>query len=384
MAKHLPAAPRCLLVLTGVFHADGGIAALNRLMVHALAQAGCGLDLFVLTEPAHASPDERYLCGTPANYHAFGSNKVAFTAAVWRALWANRYQRVFVDHVNLASVLFPFRRRSPYVVWLCGVEVFPPRPDHEGRLGLTGAVRALAISEFTRNSVAARFPHLDIAVVDLALDPVRHHLSTTIAEDAAEPIVLQAVDGSTRVLNERMILHVGRMSTAERYKGQDSLLQAFPLIYARHPEAQLVLAGQGNDRQRLERLARSLPDAIQGQIFFPGYVSNELLDRLYRKSYVFAMPSVGEGFGLVYLEAMSRGKPCLGGRCDATPYVVRDGQTGLLVDDPRSPEQVATVLNWFLDHPEETRRMGRAGYELVRSYYLFEHFQERFWKAVKG
>ncbi|MEM4724133.1 MAG: hypothetical protein QXP01_03900, partial [Candidatus Hadarchaeum sp.] len=167
----------CLLILTGVFNADGGIAALNRLMVHALARAGCKLDLFVLTEPAHAFPDERYLCGAPTNYHTFAGNKIAFAAGAWRAVLTNHYRWIFVDHVNLAAVLTPFRRRHPYRVWLCGVEVFPPRPDCEGQLGLTGAAQALAISEFTRSSVASRFPNVDIAVVDLALDPVGHRLT---------------------------------------------------------------------------------------------------------------------------------------------------------------------------------------------------------------
>ncbi len=94
------------------------------------------------------------------------------------------------------------------------------------------------------------------------------------------------------------------------------------------------------------------------------------------------MPSIGEGFGLVYLEAMMRAKACLGGRVDATPYVVRDGVTGLLVEDPKSPDQVAGALNWFLSHPDETHQMGLTGYELVNSYYLFPNFQERFWNAI--
>jgi glycosyltransferase involved in cell wall biosynthesis len=121
---------------------------------------------------------------------------------------------------------------------------------------------------------------------------------------------------------------------------------------------------------------------MRARIFFPGCLPDDLLDLVYQKCYIFAMPSMGEGFGLVYLEAMLRGKACLGGRVDATPCVVRDGITGLLIDNPKSPEQVAEALNWFLSHPEETRGMGLAGYELVRSYYLFPHFQERFWKAI--
>ena len=183
-------------------------------------------------------------------------------------------------------------------------------------------------------------------------------------------------------LGDQVILHVGRMVSGERYKGQESLLAAFPQVIDRFPGAQLVLAGRGDDMQRLKNMAREFSANIQARIFFPGYVPDDLLDRIYQQCYVFAMPSIGEGFGLVYLEAMMRAKACLGGRVDATPCVVREGSTGLLVDDPRSPEQVADALNWFLAHPEETRLMGSAGYDLVRSYYLFPHFQERFWKAI--
>jgi glycosyltransferase involved in cell wall biosynthesis len=79
---------------------------------------------------------------------------------------------------------------------------------------------------------------------------------------------------------------------------------------------------------------------------------------------------------------MSRGKPCLGGRINATPYVIRDGVTGLLVDDPRSAKQVAEKILWLMAHPQQARDMGRAGYELVRSYYLFPNFKQRFWQAL--
>ena len=147
---------------------------------------------------------------------------------------------------------------------------------------------------------------------------------------------------------------------------------------------QLVLAGQGEDMLRLKRITQTLSPSMQARIFFPGYVPDDLLDLIYQRCFVFAMPSIGEGFGLVYLEAMIRAKACLGGRVDATPCVVHDRVTGLLVDDPKSSEQVAEALNWFLSHPEETHSMGVAGYNLVRSYYLFPHFQERFWKAVLG
>jgi phosphatidyl-myo-inositol dimannoside synthase len=377
---------RALLICTGAYHTEGGIAAVNRLVIKAIAENGYSLDIFSLIEK-DTTIDARYLpSGAQVHCRAFARNKYLFTLAVWWAILQHSYTYVCVDHVNLASILAPLARlkRCNYVVWLCGIEVFSPRPDREGRLGLMGAWKRLAISEFTRQSVTNRFPDLPVIVCDLSLDPVRHAniLQPSLSTSSFPAIVLEASDGSRSELGDQVILNVGRMTSSERYKGQDTLIRAFPIIYQQNPGVQLVLAGQGDDMPRLKGLTQTLSSPMQARIFFPGYVPNDLIDLIYKKCYVFAMPSIGEGFGLVYLEAMMRAKPCLGGQVDATPCVVRDGLTGLLVNDPKSPEQVAEVLNWFLSHPEETRRMGLAGYDLVQSYYLFPHFQDRFWKAL--
>lgn len=373
---------KSLLLLTGAFDSDGGIAALNRLTIAALAERYV-LELLVLAEN-EPKLDPRYL-PDPSSVHAraFAGNKWKFVLSAWRALLFRRYDLVLVDHVNLASALAPLRwlGLAKYTVWLCGMEVFPPRPDFEGRLGLKNASRRIAISEYTRRSVAARFPHLKIEVCDLALDPLRH-AAGAVGENKAEALEMAAVDGTRLPVEGRVILHVGRMSTLERFKGQEVLIDAFPIIQERYADARLVLAGTGNDLERLRARARSLPLEVQRKIFMPGYVADDLLERLYRRCTLFAMPSIGEGFGLVYLEAMKRAKPCIGARADATPCVIRDRETGLLVDDPRSPVQVAEAVLWLLDHPAEAEEMGRAGYERVQSYYLFPHFKERFLKII--
>ena len=274
-------------------------------------------------------------------------------------------------------------RRHRYFVWLCGIEVFPPRPDFEGTIGLRWAARCLSISDYTRSKVLERYPKLHIRTCELALDPTR-----TKADLPETPVqrklnvCLKSADGSMQPLGEKVVLHVGRMELSERYKGQETLLNAFSRIHAQFPDVQLILAGDGDDRAYLLAIARSLPASLQVQIFMPGYVENDLLNDLYDQCYLFAMPSSGEGFGIVYLEAMAHGKPCLGGRVDATPGIVREGVTGCLVDDPRSPAEIAEKVGWLLARPEEAARMGKAGYELVRSNYLFCHFKERFLAAL--
>ena len=379
---------KALVLCTGAFHTDGGIAAVNRLMIKAITDKGFSLDVFSLLE-VDPTIDTRYLPpGAEVHYRGFAGHKIPFSLAAWRAIFLSSYAYVFVDHVNLASLLSPFTwlNRCKYVVWLCGIEVFPPNPDREGRLGLMGAWQRLAISEYTRQIVIDRFPKLPVDVCELALDPVRHpniSFQSPLSNSATPPITLEAVDGSTSDLADQVILHVGRMVLSnDRYKGQESLIRSFPLIRQQFPHAQLVLVGQGENMGQIRALAEALPAADQGGVFMPGLIADRLLDQIYRRCYVFAMPSIGEGFGLVYLEAMSRAKPCLGGKTEATPLVVREDVTGLLVDNPRSAEQVAQKLAWLLAHPQAARNMGQAGYELVQSNYLYSNFKQRFWHAV--
>jgi len=95
------------------------------------------------------------------------------------------------------------------------------------------------------------------------------------------------------------------------------------------------------------------------------------------------MPSKGEGFGLVYLEAIRWAKPYIGSYTDGACYIIRDVRTGLLVNNPDSASEVVSKIKWLLSHPDLTRDTGRAGYELVGTRYLFRHFSERF-NADKG
>lgn len=88
------------------------------------------------------------------------------------------------------------------------------------------------------------------------------------------------------------------------------------------------------------------------------------------------MPSRGEGFGLVYLEAMKAGKPVLAARGSAAEEIVEDERTGLLVD-PEDREELRDALDRLAAHPGEARRLGEAGRERWRSEFGVARFRER-------
>lgn len=367
---------RCLMVITGALTLGGGIAAANRLALSALLKAGYEVDVIALNELSNASTSISNL----RTYRGMGNRKVSFAMASWKAILTRQYHVIFCDHVNLAMMLAPLSwlRLARYSVRLNGIEVFPGELNWEGRLGLMAAHKRTAISDHTREMVIKQFPNLAVTVCDLSLDEKRSALSQPATHLMHPSISLQSVAGSTQALRNKVILHVGRMSTAEKYKGQDVLIQSMSVILKEQPEAQLVLVGKGDDADRLRTLAQSQPETVQEAIFMPGFVSDEQLEHLYQSCYVFAMPSRGEGFGLVYLEAMAYAKPCLGSRIDSAKCIIREGETGVLVDDPTSTKQVAESLVKLLNDSEDARLMGIAGYELLKRYYLFSHFQERF------
>jgi glycosyltransferase involved in cell wall biosynthesis len=191
-----------------------------------------------------------------------------------------------------------------------------------------------------------------------------------------------AIDGQERLLGGQVVLHVGRMDARQRHKGHEVLLQAFPAILSENPEAQLVLAGSGDDLPYLMAIGQRLPMNAQRSIFMPGFVPDAELGDLYQHCCLFAMPSRAEGFGIVYMEAMRWAKPCLGSRVDAASCVIAHGETGLLVDDPGSAVEVAAVINRLLHNPEEATSMGIRGYERVHERYLFSQFKARFFNAL--
>jgi len=372
----------CLLAITGAYNLGGGIAAANRLVIQALVDSGYHTHIIAFNEGADSG--KHYKTFKNINYKTSTLNKLKFVFHVYSALLKRRYTTIFFDHVNLAWILFPVVRLGfvRYVVRLNGIEVFPPKPDWQGKLGLQNAALCLAISEFTKQQVSSIFPELKITVVDLSLDPVRSE-QIQLSDDLIE-MQLTAVDGSQTVLGNRVILHVGRMAEDERYKGQDVLIQAMPYLSEEYSDVQLVLVGQGNDMGRLLALAREQSPDVQSRIFMPGFVSEKQLDDLYQCAYLFAMPSRGEGFGLVYVEAMSRGKPCVASRIDAAQFVVKDEVTGLLVNDPFDPKSVATTLLNLLRDPQKARLFGAAGYELAKTYYSYPSFRDRFIETLEA
>jgi len=178
----------------------------------------------------------------------------------------------------------------------------------------------------------------------------------------------------------RVILTVGRWLATERYKGMDTLIQAIPRLLLRWPDIQLVMVGAGDDREWLVNLTRD--SGVQKHVHFLSGISYGELSACYAVAEIFALPSRGEGFGFVYLEAMARGKPVIGGAHGGAPEVIQDGVTGYLVQHGDTV-QLATSIDALLSNPELARVMGARGKERVEKEFRFSVFAKGFKKILR-
>jgi phosphatidylinositol alpha-1,6-mannosyltransferase len=176
-------------------------------------------------------------------------------------------------------------------------------------------------------------------------------------------------DGLRRELGlqgARVVVSVSRLVLKN---GIDRLLRAFPAVLREVPDAALLLVGDGEDRAALERLAAELGAAAR--VRFVGAVAHAEVARYLRLGEVFARPSLSEGLGTAFLEAMAAGLPVVGTRTGGIPDFLTDGRTGLFCDPDRADTIAAAVVR-LLREPGLARSIGQAGRALVSERYRWE------------
>ncbi len=178
--------------------------------------------------------------------------------------------------------------------------------------------------------------------------------------------------------SDQIVLFVGRLA---KKKGVEYLIRAFPYVLAQHPDARLVLVGDGPCRGELETLSSQL--GLANRVRFAGAQPPAELPRLYGGSRVFVGPSVvtrggdTESFGLVFVEAMAADCPVVGTSVGGIPDVVIHKRTGLLVE-PESPAALAAAINGLLDSPAEAEKMGARARRWVRRKFDWRQVAQRY------
>lgn len=352
-------APLRVLLVTPDF--PPGLGGIQRLLER-LVRHGRGVAYEVLTLAADGA--EAWDAQQPYRVHratALPHRQAAIAALNAATLAHARRSRpdvVLAGHIVTAPGAIAVKRALgiPYVAYFYALEL-RERPRLAGLAGRE-AQAVIAISRYTADlGRAAGVPGERIAIVPPGVDA---NGIRPAAEQGEPP----------------RILTVARLQ--DRYKGFDVMVRALPLVRARVPEAEWVVVGDGRLRAEIARQAAA--QRVAEAVRLCGSLPDAERDGWYERSRVFAMPSrlppgsAGEGFGIVYLEAGTRGVPSVAGGVGGALDAVVDGETGLLVD-PTSHVEVAAALSRLLEDPAGAREMGAAA----------ARFAQRFaWSKVAG
>jgi phosphatidylinositol alpha-1,6-mannosyltransferase len=281
---------------------------------------------------------------------------------------------VLLTPLGVAARLLAPRART--LLFVHGYEVWDDpemivQPAWVHRATRRGVKRVISVSEHTAGRMRTAFALGDkpIDLLPNALDVEPSSGAPTDALDGGAP---PQRSPSPPPREPRQILTVSRLD--EWGKGVDRVIRALPRVIERVGPVMYVVAGDGKLRPDHERVAAEA--GVTQYVRFAGRVSDAELDRLYRTSAVFALPSMKEGFGIVYLEAWKNGLPVLAGNRDAAREVVDDGVNGLVVD-PLDINAIADALARLLSDPAAAARMAIAGREKLDREYSHNRFDER-------
>jgi glycosyltransferase involved in cell wall biosynthesis len=353
--RHGAMVVRILHIGTDSFGGYGGIALFNRELVTALAAHPACEEVVVLPRLVPRPPEPLPPNTTFVAEAARG--RLAYVNAVRRVVREKPFDLVICGHVNL----LPIARLAgqPPLLITHGIEAWKrlrdPISNH-----LVRKVRAvISVSDLTRGRFLAWSQFDGPAYVLPNAVRVENYGIRAKRQDLIERWSLAG---------KRVLLTLGRIVGTERYKGFDEVLETMPDLLRRDPDIVYIIAGAGSDVARLQQKAAGL--GMGTSVRFTGFVSEDEKPDLYNLADVYVMPSRGEGFGFVFLEAMACGVPVIASCLDGGREAVRDGALGQIVDPTSTAEIRAAVEDVLAAHAPKTIPAGL-------DFFSYSNFEQR-------
>jgi len=359
VSKQFTARRSILSLVSDAYGGHGGIAQYNRDLLSALCDDPATAKVVaiprLMMRTSEAQPEK-------LRFETSGlDGKLRYAMAVARALLAGeRFDLVICGHINLLpiGVAAAALLRVPLLLVIYGVDAWNPTSSRvvNALVHRVNAVSAISQVTLERFLAWSRTPRERCSILPNAI---------RLEEYAAGP-KSQALLGRYRIKGRRVLMTLSRLSTDVRYKGIDEVLEVMPRLVARVPDLVYLVAGDGSDRVRLEQKAAAL--GLQDCVVFSGHVLETEKADHYRLADAFVMPSRGEGFGFVFLEALACGVPTVGSMTDGGREALREGSLGRLVDPANLGELEEAIL-------EAICKPKRVPEDI--EYFSFGNFEQR-------
>lgn len=329
---------RVLALVAEAYGSSGGIAQFNRHLLDAMALRD-DLDVRALGlygDTQRGEPDGLV-------WKAPSRNKAAYGMRALREALAFNPDLIVSGLIGFGSLAVLLKSLTRSRLWSVthGWEAWQPG-SWTDNWGLRQSEMITSVSRFTRNKL--------LAWLERPAERVKL-LPNTIDLDRFEPAPRpEALERRYDVAGKKVLVTLGRLAAIDAYKGQDRIIRLIAELDDRCGPVHYIIAGDGDDRRRLEELVEEL--GVERFVTFAGFVPDEDVEDLYRLADLFVMPSTGEGFGIVYLEAMACGCPVVAGNKDGSVDALADGELGRLVD----PDDRTALLEAIVASLVEGRR----------------------------
>ena len=360
--------------IPNIFEFKGGIQVYSRFFLEALHSFKFVTGRIILKHDRRI-PSSALIHFNSFHFHCLGQWPLFLRTVVFslQLLWVvliDRPKLIITTHLNFTPLAYYLKYffKIPYWTIAHGVDAWDIQ-DSRLRQSLSNAELILSVGQYTRHRLL-REQTLQPEQVKL----LPNTFNAQAFQISSKPSLL--LDRYQIEYQKAIILTVARLDSTERYKGYDQIIKALPQIKAEVPDIHYILVGKGNDKSRIEKLIHDLN--LEACVTLTGFIPDEELCDHYNLCDVFAMPSKGEGFGIVYLEALACGKPTLGGNQDGAIDALCQGELGALVD-PDNIDEIARTLVQILQgtYPNPLMYQPQALRQKVIEVYGFQAFQDK-------
>ncbi|MFB6231471.1 MAG: glycosyltransferase family 4 protein [Salinibacter sp.] len=362
-----PDSSSILFLCTDAYGTGGGIAKFNRDLCRALTTEPLSAQITAL--PRVAPSESIGEIPSPVDYRVEAADSTLhYLWEVLRLTFGNphtEYDGIICGHMNLLPVaaLVAQIRRLPLLVILHGVDAWKLHLPTVAMPSLYAIDSFVSVSQYTKDRFLEWAP---------LTDEQGHVIPNCIDTSLYGPGPKQNdLLGRYGLKDRTVLLTLGRLSSAEQYKGHDEVLEVLPDLSDEVPDIAYLVCGDGDDRPRLKAKAKRL--GVEDRTVFAGYVPEDEKADHYRLADAFVMPGRGEGFGIVYFEALACGVPVVASMADASQEAVRNGELGTVVD-PDDPDNIKAGILDALREPQ--------GVPDGLDYFSVDRFRKRWHRVV--
>ena len=326
-----------------VFSATGGIEKVCRIAGKAIyemtLQWPTALQIFSMHDNSLDADDNKYF---PSEmFRGFGARRIKFVIASVRA--GLKSDIVIISHVNLLVIGWLIKKISPskrVILFAHGIEVWEKLNKRKKRL-LSCCYQIFSVSNFTCKKLhdLHGFPSEKCRVLNNCLDPFLPLPSKVKNEQ------LLSKYGFNK--NDKILFGLTRLSSKERYKGYDKVMEAMRDIKVSYPGIRYFLAGKYDYKEKkyLDTIKEKMD--LNENVIIPGYIADKELGDYFSIADIYVMPSMKEGFGIVFIEAMYYGVPVIAGNLDGSADALCNGELGLLVN-PLNANEIQHAIEKIL------------------------------------